>query len=601
MTEGKDRSSKDAQDAASEIDSAGTGRREFLKSAGVAAATAGAAAASIGAASADVPSQGYQPTDSLSVGQWPSWATINWSEFPSDDPEEHEVWGYTGAQSYAPGDTLDLHVNVNPNGLEYSVEIVRDGAEMESVYKQDGLKGKKHPTPTKAYTEGCGWPVEHSMKIPGDWQSGGYVVIFRIKDGDKVKEQEGFFILRSAERKGDIALVIATSTWNAYNNWAGGSSYTNPELKDFTDLDAARTSGFVPVLSTDRPWPRGMIRIPEGAPRHALKNKVPPNWSVHYDYLEYALSNGYAITYAASGWAMYDSMMARWLERNGYKVDYLTQHDLHFDSGALDGYKCVMTCGHDEYWSRPMREHLDDYIENGGNLARFGGNMIWQIRLSDDGSVQTCYKYIADEKDPERNDPKQNTHAFEAKSINWPPATTFGVNGCRGVYSRLGGSMPRSSGGFTVYRNNHWAFEGSDLYYGDVFGEEVPIVGYESDGLDYTFRYGLPYPTGEDGAPESIEILAMTPCILEEEDHGHFGQSLDRGDGDWRTLTKAVYGDNSPENLAKMRYGSCVVVSMKKGKGEVFCAGTTEWPYALKSGEWFSEKITHNVLKRFTA
>ena len=72
-------------------------------------------------------------------------------------------------------------------------------------------------------------------------------------------------------------------------------------------------------------------------------------------------------------------------------------------------------------------------------------------------------------------------------------------------------------------------------------------------------------------------------------------------DSDWRTLTKAVYGDDSPENLAKMRYGSCVVVSMKKGKGEVFCAGTTEWPYALKRGEWFSEKITHNVLKRFTA
>jgi hypothetical protein len=242
MTEKNDGNSPDAQESASEIDSAGAGRREFLKTAGIAAATTGAIAASIGSASADVPSQGYQPTDSLSVGQWPSWATINWSEFPSDDPEEIEVWGYTGKQSYAPGDTLDLHVNVNPNGREYSVEIIRDGAEMESVYKKEGLMGRKHPTPTKAYTEGCGWPVEHSLKIPGDWRSGGYVVIFRIKDGDKVKEQEGFFILRSAERKGDIALVIATSTWNAYNNWSGGSSYTNPDLKDFTDLDAARTS-----------------------------------------------------------------------------------------------------------------------------------------------------------------------------------------------------------------------------------------------------------------------------------------------------------------------------------------------------------------------
>ena len=69
MTERKDTKSPDAKDPASEINSTGAGRREFLKSAGVAAATAGAVAASIGSARADVPSQGYQPTDSLSVGQ----------------------------------------------------------------------------------------------------------------------------------------------------------------------------------------------------------------------------------------------------------------------------------------------------------------------------------------------------------------------------------------------------------------------------------------------------------------------------------------------------------------------------------------------------
>jgi hypothetical protein len=42
------------------------------------------------------------------------------------------------------------------------------------------------------------------------------------------------------------------------------------------------------------------------------------------------------------------------------------------------------------------------------------------------------------------------------------------------------------------------------------------------------------------------------------------------------------------------------MVNMKKGKGEVFCAGTTEWPYALSEGEWFCEKITKNVLDRYT-
>ena len=89
-------------------------RREFLKTAGASAVTLGAVAGAASTASANVPSQGYQPTDTLSVGQWPGRATTNWSEFPSDDPKEVEVWGYTGKPSYAPGESLNLHTNVNP-------------------------------------------------------------------------------------------------------------------------------------------------------------------------------------------------------------------------------------------------------------------------------------------------------------------------------------------------------------------------------------------------------------------------------------------------------------------------------------------------------
>jgi hypothetical protein len=41
------------------------------------------------------------------------------------------------------------------------------------------------------------------------------------------------------------------------------------------------------------------------------------------------------------------------------------------------------------------------------------------------------------------------------------------------------------------------------------------------------------------------------------------------------------------------------MTSMPKGKGEVFCAGTTEWCYALKQRDIYCETITRNVLKRF--
>jgi hypothetical protein len=174
-----------------------------------------------------------------------------------------------------------------------------------------------------------------------------------------------------------------------------------------------------------------------------------------------------------------------------------------------------------------------------------------------------------------------------------------GVNGLGGVYAGWGAFVPRSQHGFTTYRPEHWIFEGTHLSYGDVFGAEARIFSYEVDGLDYTFRHGLPYPTGEDGASTDIEILAMAPATLAE---GQFeGEGFRYYIGDHDQLGKAdmVYGDDSPETLAKCRYGSGMVVHMKRGRGEVLTAATCEWVMGLKRNDFFTQQITRNVLDRF--
>ena len=158
---------------------------------------------------------------------------------------------------------------------------------------------------------------------------------------------------------------------------------------------------------------------------------------------------------------------------------------------------------------------------------------------------------------------------------------------------------PRGAGGFIVYRPDHWCFDGADVYYGDVLGGEVPLVGFESDGVDYTFRHGLPFPTGSDHASEELEILALTPVTLEEDDHGHAGNLLSIADGDLAFATEALLGADTPEGRNQVRYGSAVITHMPKGAGEVFCAGTTEWCYALAQGHMQTEIITRNVLDRF--
>ncbi len=120
------------------------------------------------------------------------------------------------------------------------------------------------------------------------------------------------------------------------------------------------------------------------------------------------------------------------------------------------------------------------------------------------------------------------------------------------------------------------------------------------DGLDYTFRYGLPYPTREDGAPDGITILAMAPALKAEAMFPVDGWRYYLGDGDMRGAALSRFGDVSPESLDKVRYGSGMLVHMSRGRGEVVTAGTCEWIMGLKRNDFFTTRITRNVLERFT-
>jgi hypothetical protein len=176
----------------------------------------------------------------------------------------------------------------------------------------------------------------------------------------------------------------------------------------------------------------------------------------------------------------------------------------------------------------------------------------------------------------------------------------FGGNATRGMYAGWGGSSIRGVGGFIVYRPRHWAFEGLDAYFGDVIGAETNVVSYEADGVDYTVRSGLPYPTGSDGTPDNLEILALTPTTAEEENHGNPGSLFDPLDNDLAGIATLRYGSDTPEHRDLCRYGAAMITSMPVGRGEVFCAGSTEWPASLHSGDRECAIVTRNVLRRFT-
>jgi hypothetical protein len=508
----------------------------------------------------------------------------------SDDPGQLQIWAYADKLGYRAGDRLALHVSTTAENFD--LEIARDGLTYDVVHRETGLAGARHATPHDCYARGCGWPETWAFDIPATWRPGGYLITLTAQRNGKSVVYHHIVPIGAAPGTGpaELILVCATGTWLAYNDWGGANAYDG-----IAGPDGDR---FSEVLSRERPWARGFAKLPEGAPRTMPDRPYPAGSMARYPNMEWAYAHGYSKKYASAGWASYERHMARWLDKEGLAFDVTTLHELHARPERLDGHRCAVFVGHDEYWTREMRRAVDRFVEAGGSAARFAGNFLWQTRMEDDGRIQICHKYRARQEDPVMGtaDEALSTTCWEAPEVGWPGAETFGVNGTKGVYASYGHCIGRGAGGFTVYRPEHWAFENAFLGYGDILGNDARIYGYEVDGLDHIVADGLPYPTETSGAPEGLSILAMGPATNIEADFGD-GDFLFIGDLDAAFLAETFYGEATPEAMDKVARGSGMIVHFKKGKGEVFTAATCEWVNGLRLGDRQVEQVTRNVLK----
>ncbi|MFM8706453.1 MAG: N,N-dimethylformamidase beta subunit family domain-containing protein, partial [Planctomycetia bacterium] len=252
--------------------------------------------------------------------------------------EEPAIEGYTDQLSYRPGEKVAFHLSAK--AAQARVKIQRIGGENRVVLEQDGITIGSHPMPVKASSDGCNWPVAWSFAVPADWKSGVYEAAFTPAAGGKPAVIH--FMVRSAQpgKTSKILFQLSTNTWNAYTNSGGHSLYS---YHDVAGLQGHR-------VSFNRPQHSGMIN----------------SWEVPF---------------------------LRWAERSGYTLDYAANSDLEFHPEELAGYRLVLSVGHDEYWSSPMRDHLEAFIKNGGNVAFFSGNTCcWQVRSEDGGRALTCWK-----------------------------------------------------------------------------------------------------------------------------------------------------------------------------------------------------------------
>jgi hypothetical protein len=501
------------------------------------------------------------------------------------------VEGYPTQQSYLAGEPVAFHCSSTT--AAFGVEVARVGATREVVWRCDGIAGAVQPVPPLAYATGCGWPVTFTIPTDASWRSGFYEVTL---SADGVEAPEGishsFFVVRphpdSTARR--ILLVLATNTYNAYNKWGGSCFYTGAT-----------------TLSFQRPIERGFLTRPEADFDGRVASIEPGGDPGHHRLLDYLEQHKYPMWSASSGWHNWERRFVRWAESNGFVIDVAVNSDLERHPDVLDGCALVVSVGHDEYWSSAMRDTLDTFVAVGGNHAIFSGNTsFWQVRLENDGATMVCFKGQAARHDPVMGTPDQHllTSFWSDPAIGRPETTTIGLTFSRGGYARIGRGTPRSSGAFTVYRPNHWAFDGTDLCYGDALGLGSYIVGYEVDGCAFTLHQGLPVPTHADGSPESLTILATAPARLlsQTDDYSEIPAALwadPSGPGDLEGVATGLFGDASPENTAKIAHGSAVIACFTRGAGTVFNAGTTDWSYGLDHDATV-QRVTANVLRHLS-
>jgi hypothetical protein len=507
--------------------------------------------------------------------------------------EKGTVEGYPDRASAKPGESVGLCC---AGRGRFSVEVARVGATREVVWRRDDLEASDHPVPDDAAQHGCGWPVTVEIVVGDDWRSGCYEV--DLIPGDGSPSRHACFAVRAPlGRRAPCLLVMATATAAAYNDWGGLNLYTGA-------VDS----------SLRRPWGHGFVRRPQGAylrhahtinPGRGTIDDVDVNGTRRLADIE---AHQLSPWVAEAGWSNWEAPFVRWAESQGYAIDVATSTDLHSDPQCLDEYTLMLSVGHDEYWSWEMRDALEAFAGSGGNVAFFGGNNVcWQVRFDSDGARMTSYKFMGPFSDPVVGTPDERrmTGLWSDPMIGRPENHLTGVSFTRGGYVRFGYGVPRGSGGYTVWRPDHWVFEGTALRYGDQFGADPVVVGYEADGCALTLENNLPVPTGEDGTPRDMEVLATSPAHLwsglpQNPEMPPRQRPAELIAGDLEYVAMRLFGDWSATNVAKVAAGNAVMgVFSRPGGGTTFTCGCTDWARGLEPGpDPDVARITANVLDR---
>lgn len=390
--------------------------------------------------------------------------------------QQREVEGYASMTSINKGERIEFFVNTSSN--EFTATTYRmgwyNGMGGRLVDESAILKGSQQHIPLPDSTTGlvaCNWDVSYTLSTTNDWETGVYLT--KLQELTTGKQSYIIFVVRDDTLEPDLLFQLPVTTYQAYNFWGGKSLYNwgSGSTTEWGKKDGKHAD----KVSFDRPY----------AGSHNAKASYGTGAGDFLTNVAPVTTIGYPIS--SAGW---DYNMVRWLEKNGYDVGYITNVDTHQNLELLSKTKIFISHGHDEYWSKTMRDNVEKIREKGVNLTFFASNAVyWQIRFEPSTINGTADRTIVCYKEPER-DPIQGATTstnFREAPVNNPEAALLGVQYVNDPVT----------GDIVISNADHWIYKGTNLKNGDKL---KGLLGYESDAL---------HPS----SPKNTAVLATSKSI----------------------------------------------------------------------------------------
>lgn len=207
----------------------------------------------------------------------------------------------------------------------------------------------------------CEWQPTDQIRIPPEAPSGIYAGRVCLAGGGEAVTAP-FVVVRTRPRHPRaVAVLCATNTWHAYGR------IPRDEIRI-----PGLTSSFYTRHLSGRPyfWIGARLPIPRADPFGFESVRAARNRHSHLVRPErFALA---------------------WLRQEGYPFECITDRELHEQPGMLSRFRALMICGHNEYWSRPMRAAVANYLDAGGRVIGLSGNTLyWRVSIGEDGVIES--------------------------------------------------------------------------------------------------------------------------------------------------------------------------------------------------------------------